>query len=214
MTLTLPQRLYLLGYDLDKGKLDLASSTSRGRLLRAAACAQLSLGGQLSDRRARAVRTGVAPPVDPFLAAVHDDVPADKALAWAGVMLLRVHEAEPTVREQLVGNGTITVADRKAFGIIPAHDVTVADPDRLRALREQVRAAALGGLAPESVPAEDAVLAVLALIGTVATVFGMRESFRHGKQLTALRARVDELVPGIPPATQAAVSAARVGGTA
>ncbi|WP_233515503.1 GPP34 family phosphoprotein [Marinitenerispora sediminis] len=82
MDLTLPQRLYLLSYDPGRKRFDPAGPAHRGQLPRAAALAELAIGGRLRDHGGRAARTGVRPPDDPFLAAVRADVSPDRPCPW------------------------------------------------------------------------------------------------------------------------------------
>jgi hypothetical protein len=67
---TMPQRLYLLCYSVDKKKFELLNLQGRGQLLRAAAFAELTFGVKLIAEGSKVVRPAVDPPSDPFLAGV------------------------------------------------------------------------------------------------------------------------------------------------
>ncbi|MFI0468709.1 GPP34 family phosphoprotein [Saccharopolyspora sp. 5N102] len=96
----LPHRMYLLCYDAGKGRLDPNSCLVRGQLMRAAAAADLAIGGLLRDRDGKAERTPAAAtaPGDAFLAEVLDYVPADGSRRWSNVVDRRWHTAEEAVR--------------------------------------------------------------------------------------------------------------------
>ncbi|UMO99304.1 GPP34 family phosphoprotein [Amycolatopsis sp. EV170708-02-1] len=211
MTQSLPQRMYLLGYDTEKSRLDPASAVVRGSLLRAAAVAELILAGLLIDRDGKAERTAAAglAPGDPFLAKVLEDAPGAKPRRWLTVVDRDWHKAEDVVRDQLATAGTITVGRHRALGIFPVRDITLADPPQADALRERVRDVVLSGRDPAAVPIEDAVLAVLSAEGDVHTVFSAKENRAHRSAIKALAARFDTTLPGLRKAVQYSVAARR-----
>lgn len=205
---SLSHRAYLLCFDTARGAPDSASVMARGPLLRAAAIAQLRLEGHLVDRNGRAVRTGTAAPVDPFLAAVLARV--DRPRRWFGLVEHRWHEAEAVVRSRLATEGALVVTRRRILGLIPARDVTPTDPDGVRALQAEVRDAVTGGHDPAGVPVDVAVLAVLCLDeADVRTVLRPRERRAHAAALRALTARVDAELPGLRAALEWSVAARR-----
>ncbi len=195
----LPQRMYLLCWDGDKNRLDPASVLARGPLLRAAAVAELTLGGLLQDLDGKAGRTPQAArtPDDPFLAQVLDGVPPDRPRRWASVLDRDWHQAEAAVRDQLEAAGALAVERRRALGLFPVRRVTVTDPDRARTLRERVRNAVLGGHDPAGVAIEDTSLALFAANGDVHTVFTPRERRAHRKAFRAIADHVDTVLPGL-----------------
>ncbi|MFD5248271.1 GPP34 family phosphoprotein [Amycolatopsis sp. NPDC058340] len=209
--MTLPQRMYLLGYDTERNRLDPASAVVRGSLLRAAAVAELILAGLLTDRDGRAERTAAARPApgDPFLAKVLEDAPGAKPRRWITVVDRDWHKAEDIVRDQLAAAGTITVGKHRAMGIFPVRDITLADPPQADALRERVRDVVLSGRDPAAAPIEDAVLAVLSAEGDVHTVFSAKENRAHRNAIKALSAHVDTVLPGLRKAVRYSVAARR-----
>ncbi|MFC4562325.1 GPP34 family phosphoprotein [Nocardiopsis mangrovi] len=210
MDLTLPERLYLISYDLDKRRFDAVSGPYRSHLLRAAALAELTIRGLLGAAgNGRAARAGGPEPRDPFLARVLADVPPHKPRDWTGILLREFGEAEDTVRDRLVEAGAITVERRRVLGVIPTSEVTPAHPDQVRRLREQVRHTVTGGHDPASAPIEAAALAAIALEGDVESVFTWRERRSHKRAVKALNARFDVNFPGLREAVLIAVANAR-----
>jgi hypothetical protein len=209
MAQTLPQRFYLLSYDLDKGGFDPVSAAYRGHLLRAAALTELILGGWLGARDGRAVRADVTPPRDRFLAEVLNGLAPGEPGHWINAVPDLAHRAETTVREQLVENGEVTVARGRVLGILPTRRITLDHPDQARQLRERIREAVLAAAGPAT--AQDAALAAIAVEGDVWTVFTPKERRRHRAEFTALRERFDAEVPGMRNAVLTAVVNRRAG---
>ncbi|MBX9387952.1 GPP34 family phosphoprotein [Streptomonospora nanhaiensis] len=209
---TLPERLYLLSYDLDRDRLDPYSGLYRHALLRGAALAELSLRGLLADQDGKAARRGGdGEPEDPLLARVLAEVPWDRPRRWTGLVMREPGAAERIVRERLAEAGVITVRTRRLLGVVPLRTVTPLRPDEIRPLRERVRAAVLGG-DPAAAPVEDAVLASLAVEGDVGSVFTGRERRANRHAIAALHAHVDAAVPGVRAAVRVVVTNARSGG--
>ncbi|UUV31429.1 GPP34 family phosphoprotein [Amycolatopsis roodepoortensis] len=211
MTESLPQRMYLLGYDTEKNRLDPTSAPVRGTLLRAAAVTELVTAGLLADRDGKAARTAAAglTPGDPFLAKVLEDAREEKPRRWFALIDHDWHKAENIVRDQLAASGTIRVDKRRAMGIFPVRDITLAEPHRTRALREPIRNVVLSGEDPGTFPIEDAVLAMLSYEGDVRTVFTSKENRANRKAVKALAAHVDTALPGLRKAVQYSVAARR-----
>lgn len=208
---TLPQRLYLLSYDMDKGRFDPVSTTYRGHLLRAAALTELILGGWLHVRDGGAERAAARPPEDPFLAGVLAGLAPKEPGHWVNAVPDRTWAAEDAVREQLVANGEITVDRGRVLGVFPTRKVT---PNRLadvRQLRERTRDAVLAGSGPATAPAGDVALAAIAVDGDVWTVFTPKERQQHRAEFKALHERFEAEVPGMRNAVLAAVVNRRAG---
>jgi len=197
MALTLPQRLYLLSYDIDKNRFDPLSAAYRGQLLRSAALVELTIGGHLRVRNGTATRTVVRPPADTFLAEVLADVSPAKPTHWIHAVLDRTGKAGSTVRDQLAADGSITVSRGRVLRVFPVRRITLDHPEQVRLLRERTRDAVLAGRDPETVPVEDAALAVIAADGDVWTVFDPAERVDRRAAFDALRERVDAVVPGL-----------------
>jgi hypothetical protein len=210
MSWTLPQRLYLLSYHVEKGKLDLASVLVRGQLMRAAAVTELAIGGQLVEQDGKAARDLDHPaPEDPFLADVLEYVSPDKPRRWFSVVDHRWAKAESTVKDQLIADGTITVGKGKALGLIPVDELTLANPHEVTSLRETTRNAVLPGRDPATVPVDEAALALFAAEGDVGSVFTHKERSRHKAGFKALAKQFDATLPGLRKALQLSIAARR-----
>ncbi|RKS08073.1 Golgi phosphoprotein 3 GPP34 [Nocardiopsis sp. Huas11] len=207
MDLTLPQRLYLLSYDIEGSGFDPVSAAFRGQLLCAAALAELVLDGRLRAREGRVERTGTGPPHDPFLADVLDDLAPDRVHHFNTAVYRRMAGAEEAVREQLAADGWIRVVRGRALGMFPTRTVTLDRPEQALLLRERTRDALLSGRRAEEVPAGDAALVAIAAEGDVWAVFTPQERADHRPALTALQERFDTRVPGLRVAVRAAVMA-------
>ncbi|WFE53269.1 GPP34 family phosphoprotein [Micromonospora sp. WMMD1155] len=198
-TLPLPHQLYLLSHQPEKGRLDDDSEAVRGSLLRCSAVAELRLTGLLRDNAGKVERGNATTTtaLDPFLAQVLADVPADRPRGWFDLLEQRWQEAEQFVQAQLVAAGVVTVEQRRVLGIIPAKQITLTDPGWVRALRDRVRLAAQRepGLVPP--PVGEAVLAALAIDGNVSTVFGWRDLWGHKAAVSELNDQVDRELPGL-----------------
>jgi hypothetical protein len=107
------------------------------------------------------------------------------------------HQADGAVRDHLVGLGHITIEHRQILGPFRLSKIVVADPDRVQALRDRVRDAALGGSESASVPLGEAVLATLAVDGLVGTTFRWRELTTHRRGIRALAERIDREMPSL-----------------
>lgn len=205
----LPQRIYLLSYDLEKNRFDQLSAGYRGQLLRAAALAQLSIDGQVANRDGKLVRTAVAPPDDAFLAGVLDDVPADKPRGWLNLLVRKIVKSEWEVRDQLAQAGVVTDERKKVLGLIPAHKVTPNQPEQVHLLREQARNALFTGGDPAAFSAEDLAAAGIVAAGDVVSVFALKERRAHKAEEKLLTERVDEAFPGLIKGVRGAVAASR-----
>lgn len=206
MALTLPEKTYLLTYDVQREKL--TNGRFRGQLVRAAALIELTIGGQLTDRDGKAAGTSANPPADPLLATVLAELGPDQARSWRRLVDHRPRAAEHAVRGSLTDKGIVTVREGKVLGLLPRFDVIPADPAKIATLQQAARAAVAPETPVEKVPVEDAALAVLAAAGEVTTVFSRMERRRHKERLQQLGARLGGVAPALHRAIQA-VRAAR-----
>ena len=216
MSDSLAHRMFLLSYDVDKGKLDAASVLVRGSLLRAAAVVELVRRDLLRDSGGKAERTPAAafPPDDAFLADVLGAVREDRPRRWSTLIDTGFQHAEGAVRDQLAATGVITAERRRALGLFPVHDITAADPGQVRELQARVRDVVLGGRAPAAHEPDDVVLAAFALEGDVRTAFTGKERRAHRDAAKAAAAHVDERFPGLRKALTLSIAARRTAATA
>ncbi|MEW2549876.1 GPP34 family phosphoprotein [Streptomyces sp. NPDC047002] len=213
MKLTLPQRLYLLCYTVDKEKFHLVDIQGRGQLLRAGALTELALAEQIRAEDGKALRLPEARPWDAFLAGVWQDVPADKPHGWLSLVHNKAAAAERPVRDQLAEAGLLTVESGGRFRPHGTERITVEDPEAVRALQEGVRATVLGGGDPATAPMEEAAMAVLSAEVEVGSVLSAKERHAHRDVRAALADRVDTVVPGLAKALRGSYLSSRsVGG--
>lgn len=211
--LTLPQKLYLLCYTVDRAKFKTTDLQGRGQLLRAGALAELARGGAIGTEGKKVIRSAVEPPADSFLTSVWSDLPTEKPKGWLQYVHNKAHRAEKAVREQLVAAGAVTLPAKRSLSPLSAHHVAVTDQRHVLDLQATVRDAVLGGLEPAAVPREAAAMAVLAVECEVTSVFTGKERREHKQRLKALAAHFDELVPGLRPALRDSYLSSRgVGG--
>jgi Golgi phosphoprotein 3 (GPP34) len=197
MCQSLPQRLYLLCYSVDKEKFELTNLQGRGQLLRAAALTELTLDGLLSAEGGKVMRTSTEPPDEPFLAEVWNDIPADKPKRWLRFVHNKAHTAERPIRHQLVVEGALTVQQGKRLGLLTVDRVTPTAPQQVLAMQERVRDAVLHGPDPATVPKDELTMAVFAAEVEVTSVFSGKERRAHAAEFKKLAARFDSLVPGL-----------------
>jgi hypothetical protein len=208
MGLTLPQRLYLLGYDPDHDRFDPVSAPYRAQLLGAAALADLAVGGWLHPRGGAAVRAVAPPPEDPLLSRVLDLVSPHGTSPWITTLhRAAAAGAEAAVRDGLAVLGEVAVDRGRWLGVVPTRTVTPTRPERLGRLRERTRGAVLAGRDAADVPLEDAALITLAADGDVWTVLTAAERHRHRAALTPFLDRFDAEVPGLSLVVRTAVMA-------
>jgi hypothetical protein len=212
MSLSLPQRLFLICYSVDKGKFELTNLQGRGQLLRAAALTKLALDGLLKVEGRRAVRLPGELPDDPFLAEVWRDVPAEKPKGWLSLVHNKAHKAEKPVREQLAATGAVTVRNEKWMGMVAVDRVTVDEPQQVRALQETVRRVVLDKPHPAEASTDELIMAVLAAEVEVTSVLTHKERREHRQTLTALAEHFDTLVPRLRPALRDSYLTSRAAG--
>ncbi|MEU8705512.1 GPP34 family phosphoprotein [Streptomyces sp. NPDC048565] len=197
MRLTLPQRLYLLCYTVDKEKFELSNLQGRGQLLRAGTLTELAVAGLIGTEGGKVVRrAAVAPQGDPFLAEVWRDLP-ERPKGWLSYVHNKAHRAEKPIRDQLADVGAITVRHEKKLGILGVDRAVVNDPQQVLALQRTVRDAVLGGSRPDAVPMDELAMAVLAAEVETSSVFTGKERRAHKQEFKALAERYDATVPGL-----------------
>ncbi|MEV5807209.1 GPP34 family phosphoprotein [Streptomyces parvulus] len=197
MLLTLPQRMYLLAYSVDKEKFESTNLQGRGPLLRAAALAELTLDGLLDAQQKTVARRPGPAPDDDFLAGVWRDVP-EKPQGWLKLIHDKHTTAEKPVREQLIRAGSISSrAKRGLLSSLVSPQVQVSDPHQVMALQKTARQAVLAEADPALVPDQELVMTVLPVECEMSSVFTSRETREHKHTLKQLAERFDELVPGL-----------------
>lgn len=133
---SLPARVYLLAHDPHKQKL--ASSDRIGLTLRAAALAELYLGGHLTDDNGRPKAAGHAVTGDPLLADLHRLIAAAKPMPWHRWISKEEKRFRAQVRDHLADQKIIRVEPRRILGIFPSERIIMRDNRLVTQLRQSV----------------------------------------------------------------------------
>ncbi|MGW1344892.1 GOLPH3/VPS74 family protein [Kribbella sp. NPDC002412] len=197
----LAARLFLLAYDPSTGRLA-GRWTRLGRILRAAALADLQLRGNLADDNGRARLTKVADPVDPVLAGVLNDIRRIGPRKWRTWIDRRHGRIVRDVRDELERARLIKVEHYRVLGLFPADRITLRHP----LVRRQLLRNATDALRPARlvtrVDLRDAAVVTLAATGDLRTVLTKDQRKRHKDRLAQLAVRVGPVVPALKKALQ------------
>jgi Golgi phosphoprotein 3 GPP34 len=188
----LPDRAFLIAYDVEKKKL---TGDSQGQLIRAAALVELTMAGRLVDDKGRPRVTGGRTD-DPVLDAVLDQIEVSKPRTWRHWVEKDAKVTYKAVRERLASARVISVTDGTVLGIFQKKIVTVRDTRIVRELVGDLRRVVLGGSAPDELDARDVMLVPLVAAVELNTVFTGRERREH-------RDRIRELADRAGPAAKA-----------
>ncbi|WP_166463033.1 GOLPH3/VPS74 family protein [Amycolatopsis acidicola] len=206
---TLPAQLFLLAFDLRRGKL-----TGRGELglmLRAAALADLVLSGHLTDEAGNAVASG-RPPEDLVLRAVFEEVSQVPGRSWRRWVGRGKRAMVGAVRDQLAGARVVGAEQTRVLGLFPYTRVTVKDTRAARRVADQVGRAIRGGQPVNRVDAPVAALAALAAAGELRVVAGGGERRQYRDRLRELGSRIDPIPAALRRAVKAQHAAAASSG--
>ncbi|MET8152705.1 GPP34 family phosphoprotein [Actinoplanes sp. NPDC049668] len=199
---SLPQRIYLLAYNPDKGRVGMG--TNLGAMLRAAALADLYLAGRLIDEHGRAAVVR-RPGHDPVLEALVEEIAGSRPRKWQHWVGRRHRAAVGAVRRQLGDNGWVRLQPHRILGLFPTTRVTIRDPRVRKELLGRVRAALKDPIG--RVDPADAALVAIVTAGDLRLVLD-RRARRAGKRRiqeltdlsapigTALRRSIQEAAAG------------------
>nr|MDT0667272.1 GPP34 family phosphoprotein [Micromonospora sp. DSM 115978] len=134
---SLPDKLYLLAFNLEKDRM--YRVTRLGEALRAAALTELYRDGRLVDDNGRARPADLTPPVaDGGLAAtVYQQVAAVPARPWSRWVSTGGGAALTLIRDRLQESGWIEIGSRRTLGLVPAAAVSLADRKTVRELNRE-----------------------------------------------------------------------------
>ena len=182
----LPDRAFLIAYDVEKHKL--AGGDSHGQLIRAAALVELTLAGQLVDDNGKPRETGRRTD-DPILDAVLDQIAHSKARSWKYWVEKDAKITYQAVRERLATNRVITITEGTVLGIFPKKVVHVRDTRVVRELIADLRRVILSGVPSDQF--DPLALALVPLVSAVElnTVFSGRERREHRERVRRLAER-------------------------
>lgn len=133
---SLPSRMYLLAHNPAKQKL--TSCDRIGLTLRAAALADLYLGGYLIDDNGRPKTTGTRFSGDPVLADLLQHIAGAKPMAWYRWIGKGERHFRAQVRDHLVHQRFIRVEPRRILGIFPSERIIMRESRVVSQLRHTV----------------------------------------------------------------------------
>ncbi|MQY09495.1 GOLPH3/VPS74 family protein [Actinomadura macrotermitis] len=187
---SLPARMYLLAYDLQKEKV--TGRSYLGYVLRAAALTELFLDGRLEEEGRRPV-IGTRG-ADPY--GLLAQIEASRPRPWHYWVRKDSRAMVRTVREELARDGWIRVEKRRVLGIFPGHRVRVRDPRVVKTLWGGATAA-LRGRPVAHVNSYDAAAVALAAAAELKTVLSRRDRRLHRQRIKELTARSGPAVPAV-----------------
>lgn len=201
---SLPQRIFVLACRPDKGRVGMGAHV--GMMLRAAALADLYLGGHLIDERGRAVIHVRSPRHDPVLDAILEEIARSKPRRWQHWIDRRQGATFRAVGQQLGDRGWAHLQPHRFLGLFPTMRVTIRDSSVREELLRRVNAA-LNEPIDSLDPADATVVAIIAAGGLTSVLDGRtRRANKHRiRQLTehsgpivpALRAAINDAASGL-----------------
>jgi hypothetical protein len=194
---SLPARLYLLGYDSRRQRIN--GGTYHGLAIRAAALEELRQRGSLVDDEGKVQVAQRQRLDDPVLDAVLTEVAGSaKPRSWRHWVSANVRTTYRAVRDQLDDRLYVRLEPYRVLGLFPAHRVRLRDTAAVQTLQAEFERDLSGNtvLAPA-----EAALVALAAAGEVGTV-APRQARRQYKD------RISQLSSGpLPDALRKAVQA-------
>ncbi|MBW8485515.1 GOLPH3/VPS74 family protein [Actinomadura parmotrematis] len=197
---TLPARMYLLAYDLKRGRI---VRSNLGLVLRAAALTELYLDGRLAEDGRRPMPG--TPGDDPY--GVLAQIAASRPRGWQHWIRKDRGAIVAAVRDELARDGYVRVERGRRFGLLPCTRVTVKDPRVVKGLWGGARSA-LRGRPVAHVNSYDAAAVALAAAGGMRTVLTRRERRQHKARIEELTARSGPAAPALRKAIAAQEAAA------
>ncbi len=201
---SLPQRIFLLAYNPDKGRVGF--DTNLGTMLRAAALTDLYLTGHLTDERGRAAIEVRHPCHDPVLDAVLDEIAGSRPRTWQSWVGRRNRAARSAVRQQLSDGGWVRLEPGKILGLFPTTRVTVRDPRVRKELLDRVNGALKKPLG--RVDTADAALVAIVAAGELSLVLDRKTRRAYKRRIQELTELSGPAGPALRKSIQAAAAAA------
>lgn len=204
--LSLPARLLILAYDLRKDRV--AGAPDLPLAIRAAVLVDLAARELIHEV------DGVVTPVldvrtgDKVLDELLEIIEESRPRRWRGWITHHARTTHASVRRALVADGYLRAERHRVLGVLPRTRYPLARTGYAKALRAEILDVLTGPADPRTVPADDAVLAVLAAAGHFNALVPRRARRAHAARLTALAATAGPHVPAIRTALEAAVTSA------
>jgi hypothetical protein len=203
---SLPQRIFLLAYDPDKGRVRV--DTNLGAMLRAAALADLYLNGHLTDERGRAAIEVRHPCHDPVLETLLEEIAGSRPRKWQSWVGRRQRAARSAVRQQLGDGGWVRLEPRRILGLFPTTKVTIRDPRVRKELLGRVNGALKNPIGRVD-PADAAIVAIVAA-GDLTLVLDRRTKRANKRRIQELGEISGPIGPALRKSIQAAAAAGAV----
>ncbi|MFC7531694.1 GPP34 family phosphoprotein [Actinoplanes sp. GCM10030250] len=203
---SLPQRVFLLALDPDKGRARIG--TNLGAMLRAAALAELYVTGHLTDDGGRVVIKIRHSCHDPVLEALLEEIAGSRPRTWQSWVDTRQNAAISAVRLQLSYGGWVRLEPHRVLGLFPVTRVFLRDPGVRKELLARV-SAALKTPVGRVDPADAALVAVVAA-GNLGLALDRRTRRAEKRRIRDLT----HLSGPIAPALHSSIRDAALGGEA
>lgn len=203
---SLPQRIFLLAYDPEKGRFRVF--THLGAMLRAAALAELYLTGHITDENGRAVIDTRRPCHDPVLGTLLQEIAGSKPRKWQRLIDDRQGATVKAVRQQLSDGGWVRLEPRRILGLFPTTTVTIREPRVRKELLARVNGAVKNPIG--RVDPADAALVTIAAAGFLTLVLDRKTRRANKRRIQELA----ELTGPIGPALEKSIRDAALGGEA
>jgi hypothetical protein len=200
----LPQRIFLLAYDPDKGRV--RAGTNLGAMLRAAALADLYLSGHLTDERGRAAIAARHPCHDPVLEALLEEIAGSRPRKWQSWVGRRQRATVGAVRQQLGDGGWVRLEPHRILGLFPTTRVTIRDPRVRKELLGRVNGALRNPIG--RVDPADAVLVAIVAAGGLKLVLDRRTKRANKRRVRELTELSGPIGPALRKSIEAAEAAA------
>lgn len=192
--ISLPARLYLLGYNLEKEKM--SDKAEAKKLVRAGTLAQLVLEGHVTDSNGDAVATGTGP-ADPLLAETFREISAAGAKPWKHWFNNGDDENYDAVQSHLDEAGVIDARTKRILGLIPHDDITIKNRPLVESVYASTRDALFGGAPVTQVDPYAAAAAALIATSELNDVVGKKEAKANSARLDALKAPIAGVDAGL-----------------
>ncbi|MFC4008109.1 GPP34 family phosphoprotein [Nonomuraea purpurea] len=206
---SLPRSIFLLAFDLRKERL--ANRGELGYLLRAAALAELMIGGNVADEsgRVRPVRAPADP--GPLQAALWEQIAGSPPRSWRQWIRKDRSQAFRLVRDELEADHLIRVEWRRPL-LFRVARITPRRPYLSRRLAERVGRAVRGGQPVERMGEDIRVLAALAAAVRLKAVLPGREWRQVKNRVERLSMPVEPVATALRENLEAAGAASSAGG--
>ncbi|MFF1730528.1 GPP34 family phosphoprotein [Streptomyces sp. NPDC058247] len=192
-SLSLPARLFLLGFDTEKGRVSGAPDIELA--VRAAALVELARRRIISDV------DGVVTPVfdartgDPVLDELMELAEESRPRGWRTWIGYRSRATLDTVRRQLASEGYLSAERKRVLGLFPVTRYGLERAGYVEVLRAEVLGALEGGGPVGRVDEDDAALAVLAATGKLRKLIPGKARRTHKVRLDQLTVRAGGISP-------------------